>query len=158
LGTKSAYASTYYTDEYGDTVKETVTYDSDGIESVEVEKELQVVPLGAPFWVASSKVARTYEFNFTMTFNGTGSSKSYTSKSKSGYKSIDKVGVFTTLTMGSTVLAQKSVSNQHASTAVATASKANVIGDGTLKDTSNHTFEHTGYQSWYPTTVAKSAW
>ncbi len=56
-------------------------------------------------------VTRTYEFgNITMTLIGIGSSKSYTSKSKSSYKSIDKTGVFTTLTMGSTVLAQKSVS------------------------------------------------
>ncbi|WP_146553036.1 hypothetical protein [Rummeliibacillus sp. SL167] len=150
--------STYY-DRFGDSVVETTTYDSSG-NPISVSVEKWKVTAKAPYWSAKSDISRSYEFpNVTVTLNGTGTSGSYTSKSKSKYYSIDKIGVSTTLTSGGTVMATKSKTNEDSGYAAATARKSNVLlPPGKYKDTSSHTFEHAGYNSWYPNTEATDKW
>ncbi|MGE7621463.1 hypothetical protein ACQKMD_00005 [Viridibacillus sp. NPDC096237] len=155
----SASTSSSYTDRFGDQVLETTDYDSIGAPiSVSVEKWGKTSK--APYWNVSSRISRSYALpNITVTMNGTGTSSSYTSKSKSSYYSIDKIGVSTTLTSGGTVMATKSASNTNSGYVAATASKANVIlPPGKYRNTSSHSFEHTGYNSWYPSTEATDKW
>lgn len=151
--------TTILTDSFGDKVTQTVTKDSSGnVLSIDVEKAGYSAAGKKGYWYAKSSIKRQYEWpNVTVSVKGTGSSKSYTNSSKKSFKAIDKIGVRTTLTSGGVVQGTKSSSQKNSATASATASKANSIPAGLKwKDTSSHTFQDSGKNSWYPTTGATS--
>jgi hypothetical protein len=156
-----------YKDEYGDLITRKEYYNKKG-ELIKSETEKAITPTtsdnsftataSGPHWVASTTIGRQWEPGWIqMRIYGTGSSKSYTDSSKSSYRAIDKIGVFTTLYYNTAVEDTASQTKFNASTSSATAWQQSVNCCWQYKAETNHTFEEAGYQSWYPVTVDYSS-
>ncbi len=153
-----------YIDEFGDTVNVTRYLDSNG-EVIQGTVEKGMIPESegeftinaAPYWSASSSISRVWEKwsgSPQVRIYGNGRSASYTSSSKKTYKAINTIGVKNTLFFGSVVEHSSSKTNNNASTAAASSKQQSFkIPTARWKSQSNHTFKHTGYKSWYPTTT-----
>ncbi|WP_226530741.1 hypothetical protein [Metabacillus niabensis] len=150
-----------YKDSAGNLVNEKTYLNEDG-EVTGGEVEIGKSPtsdggfgiMAAPHFSANSKTSRQVEAGWIqLRVFGTGSSKAYTSSSKTSYKAIDSIGVNTILYYNNTVEDTASSTKSNSSTAAATAKQEAINCCFGYKTQSNHSFKEAGYSSWYPTTT-----
>ncbi|PLR80949.1 hypothetical protein CVD25_22410 [Bacillus canaveralius] len=155
-----------YTTKDGEIVTKKDYYNKQG-EVIKSETEKAITPtasgdsittLAAPHWVANTIVGKEWQFGWPqLRVYGTGSSKSYTSSSKTTYRAIDRIGVNTTLYYNNAVEDTATQTKSNAAVASATAWQQSTNCCWQYKGQTTHTFQEAGYQSWYPVTTDYSS-
>lgn len=108
-----------------------------------------IIPTATWEWKASTNLGKAFKFPYPqMQFYSTGESYSPVT--------IDKISVVTRLYHNGGILNTSTDSQTNSTRAVATAWQDTIIlPDTSTYGQSNHTFEHSGYKSWYPETTER---